>query len=134
VANLFFPLSATALIKADLDFDTMDCRVVPYDTATYTYSATHDFLNDHSGAVATAVALASETVGVVGNGVFDAADISITGVTGPANALLLYNHTGTSSTSHLLAKWDASITGLPATLTAGTLAVTWHATGIIIVA
>lgn len=136
MANLFFPKSCTALLKADLDFDTMDVRVIPYDTASYTYSAAHDFLDDLTAGArkATAVALSSETVGTVADGVFDAADINITGVTGTVNALAAYNHTGTEGTSHLLAKWDASITGLPATLTAGTLAITWHATGIIIVA
>lgn len=133
MANLVFPKFITAMMKADRDFDLMDIRVIPYDTASYTYSAAHDFLDDFTAGArkATAVALASETVGVVADGVFDAADISITGVTGTVNGLMAYDHTGTESTSALVVKWDTSITGLPATLAAGTLAVAWNAGGLI---
>lgn len=87
MANLVFPKARTSLLKADLDFDTMDTRIIPIDTASYTYSAADDFLDDVAGGAikATAVALSSETVGTVAEGAFDAADLNITSVTGTVN-------------------------------------------------
>ena len=64
-------------------------------------------------------------------GTFDAADTSVTvaGATEPVAALVGYLHTGTEGTSRLVWYMD-SATGLPLTISDGTVNVTWDAAGI----
>lgn len=84
----------------------------------------NDFLDDVAGAarVATSGALANKTVT---NGVADADDVTFTSVTGDVSeALLIYKHTGTESTSRLLVHIDTG-TGLPVTPNGGNITVTW---------
>lgn len=99
-------------------------------TGGYTFNATDQFFSSiPAGAiVGTPVALASKTAT---NGVFDAADVSFTGVTGDTvEALLIYIDTGTAATSPLVAYIDSTVTGLPVTPNGGNIAITWNATGI----
>ena len=99
--------------KMDLDWDAQDFRIILGDAADYTVSIdADDFLNDvPSGArVATSGALASKTKTL---GVADAADVTLTSVTGdPSEFIVIYQHTGTESTSALVAYIDTA-TGLP---------------------
>lgn len=114
------------LLTAGLDLEADDIRVILIDTADYTFSQTHDFLDDvAAGArVATSSALASKTIS---NGTFDAADKTLTAVTGdPSEALILYKHTGTESTSNLICYID----GLSVTPNGGDIVISWHASGI----
>jgi hypothetical protein len=61
------------------------------------------------------------------NGVFDAADKTLTAVTGdPSEAIILYKHTGTESTSNLIVFID----GLSVTPNGGDIVIQWHASGI----
>jgi hypothetical protein len=91
-----------------------------------TFSASHKFLSDLTGAGATLVAsfaLASKTYT---GGVLDAADgLFPTVAAGAAcNALVLYNDTGTPSTSRLIG-YEDSATGLPVTPNGTDIPVTW---------
>lgn len=130
MASTVYPLFKQALLGDDVgvDFDTADVRVTVVDTNDYTYSASHEFLDDvASGRIATSGALQNPTIT---NGVYDADDITITGVTGDqSEALILYQHTGTESTSRLLCYID-SATGLPVTPSGGDLVITWNGSGI----
>jgi len=86
-------------------FLTDDVRVLLLDSS-YTYSSAHDFLDDvPAGArVAVSGALASKSVT---SGIFDAADITFTALTGdPITQGYYYNHTGVEATSRLLAYFD----------------------------
>lgn len=100
---------------------TNDIRAILVDTADYTYSAAHDFLDDvPSGArVATSGALAGKSVT---GGVFDATDVVLSSVTGDSSeTVILYYHTGTESTSRLVAYLD----GVTVTPNGGQITIQW---------
>lgn len=104
-------------------------KVALVDTGVYTYSATDQFFSAISSAViGTPQSLGTKTFV---NGVFDAADVSYTSVTGNSvEALVIYIDTGTAGTSPLVAFIDTGVTGLPVTPNGGNIAITWNATGI----
>jgi len=98
--------------------------VILVDTADYTVNlATHDFLDDVPAAARVAiVALTGESV--TGR-VFDASDATFVAVTGDVSeALVIYKHTGTESTSRLIAYIDTA-TNLPVTPNGGDITVSW---------
>lgn len=98
-----------------------DIRVVLIDTNSYTVNlSTHDNLDDIPGGARIAVSGALQNKTIT-NGVFDADDIVINSVTGLVNGLVFYKHTGTESTSKLIAYEDSGITGLPATFGGGSV-------------
>lgn len=125
MANALYVSAKKAFLDGDIDLLNDDIRVILVDAADYTVNlSTHDFLDDvPSGArVATSSALGSKaTTG----GVFDAADVTFSSVTGdPSEAVIIYKHTGTESTSQLIAYIDTA-TGLPVTPGGGNITVTW---------
>ena len=99
-------------------------------STSYTFSQAHDFLDDVGATiVGTSVVLPNATFNsktLVGDGV------TFTAVTGdPVKALLLYMHTGTASTSRLIAYLDTSITGLPFTPSGTNAVLSFDAAGIL---
>lgn len=120
-------LGTTSGDAVDLADDTI--KVALIDTGTVAYSSAHDFYNDVSAAViGTPQTLASKTVT---GGVFDAADVTFTGVSGASvEALIIYKDTGTASTSSLIAFIDTVTSGLPVTPNGGNITITWNASGI----
>jgi hypothetical protein len=128
MANALYPLYKQLILGAGLNLSSLNIKVLLVDTGTYTYSAAHDFHNDVSGIVATSGNLASKTVT---NGTFDAADITITGVSGAtAEAIIVYRDSGSSATSELIAYFDTGVTGLPLTPNGGDVTIQWNASGI----
>lgn len=130
MANALYPKYKEVILGAGLNLTSLNLKVVLVDTGAYTYSAAHQFLSDIAvGArIATSGNLASKTVT---NGTFDAADITITAVSGTTvEALVIYNDTGTASTSNLIAYMDTGVTGLPFTPNGGDVTITWNASGI----
>jgi len=130
MANAIYPKYKEALLDAftDIDINMLTAKVALIDTGTYTYSDTHDFFNDVTGVVGTPQTLTSKSVT---NGVFDAADVTFTSVTGNSvEALLIYIDTGTASTSRLVAYIDTGVTGLPVTPNGGDITITWNVSGI----
>src|SRR5690242_4179083 len=92
--------------KADLVADTI--KVMLIHSATASYSGSNEFVGDLSsgGIIARSGGLSSKTVT---SGTFDAADITITAVSGSTvDAVILYKDTGSDSTSPLLAWFDVS--------------------------
>lgn len=93
--------------------------------STYTFSAAHKFLAD-LGVVdnGRSAALASKTVT---NGVFDAADTTLTATAAVACAsLVLFQHTGSDATARTIAYIDAPASGLPFTPSSGqTVNIAW---------
>lgn len=129
MTSVLYPKFKEALLSGSINLTSDDIRCILIDSADYTYSAAHDFLDDvPSGArVATSSALASKTVT---GGVFDAADKTWTGVTGDqAEVVILYKHTGTESTSNLICFIDSG-TNLPVTPNGGDIQSQWNASGI----
>lgn len=130
MANAIYPLYKQAIISGgtNTDMSAGTVRAALVDTATYTYSAAHQFLTSLTGVVGTAGVLGTKTVT---NGVFDAADITYTAVTGAsAEAIVIYIDTGTAGTSRLVAFLDTGFTGLPVTPNGGDINITWNASGI----
>lgn len=133
MANAFYPSYRNLLGTTGINLTSADIRIILIDLADYTYSGTHDFLNDVVGAgrVATSSSLTSPTFGTVSTGTFDAADVTFSSVTGDqSEAIIIYRHTGTESTSDLILYLDTGITGIPVTPNGGNINVVWNASGI----
>jgi hypothetical protein len=125
VASVVYASAKAKFLTAGLNLATLNIKAVLVDTGQYTFSAGHDFLDDvPSGArVATSGNLASKTTT---GGVFDAADVTFSAVTGATvEAVIIYNDTGTASTSDLIAFIDAASSGLPFTPNGGDCLVAW---------
>jgi hypothetical protein len=129
MASAIYPKAKEAFMKGDIDLENDTIRAVLIDTGTYTYDGAHDFYNDLSGVVGSE----SGTFGskTFTNGVFDAADITFTAVTGnTAEALVIFKDTGNVATDALIAYIDSAASGLPATPNGGDIVIQWNASGI----
>lgn len=125
MANALFVSFKVALLQADCDLDD-SIKVMGIDHADDNPDvSTDDFLDDIAGAaiVFTSGALASKTFT---GGVFDAADITISTVSGDQfESLVLLNDTpGASSAKDLILKIDTA-TGLPCTPNGADITVQW---------
>ena len=125
MANAVYPKAKEAALAAGMGLVAGTVKATLIDTASYTYSAAHQFYSSVTGGarVGTAVTLASKTVT---DGVFDAADISF-GALGSApscEAVVIWVDTGTDSTSPLIAYIDTA-TGLPVSAGATQVDVAW---------
>lgn len=114
--------------RVDLDAPD-DMRLLAVDHADDTpLPATDDFLDDIlAGARVGTATLAGEAI--LSAGAFDSTDPVFTALSGdPFESLVLYKHTGTETTSNLLAFYDTA-TGLPFTPSGGDVTVVVHASG-----
>ena len=125
MASALFAKAKKAFLDGEIDLLDNNIKCVLVDSADYTLDlANHDFLDDIAvGArVATSVNLASKSTT---GGVFDAADVTITTVSGDQfEYIIIYKDTGTASTSNLIACIDTA-TGLPCTPNGGDITITW---------
>ena len=125
MTNAVYPKAKQTALGPGLNLSAGAVKAVLVHTAIYTYSAAHQFLSDVSAGarVGAAVTLSSKTLT---DGVFDAADISVTGlVSAPSvEAIVLYVDTGVEGTSPLVAYIDTS-SGLPVAAGATQVDVTW---------
>lgn len=125
MANALYDLGRQKFLEGSIVILTDNIKMVLVDTATYTVNlATDEFLDDIPAGerVATSGNLASKTSTL---GVFDAADIVLSAVTGDVSeALVIYKDTGTASTSPLIAFIDTA-TGLPVTPNGNDITITW---------
>lgn len=130
MANALFVAAKNVFLGTGtrIDLDTDDMRLLAVDHADDTpVPATDDFLDDISAPARVGTAtLASEAIAA---GAFDSTDPVFTALTGdPFESLVLYKHTGTDSTSNLVAFYDTA-TGLPFTPSGGDVTVVVHASG-----
>lgn len=130
MSNAVYPKYKEAALQSSANSSlTGTVKVALVDTGTYTYSAAHEFASSLTGMVGTPQTLASKTYA---NGLFDAADVSFTAVTGSsAEAIVIYIDTGTPSTSRLVAYIDTGVTNLPVTPNGGDISIAWNASGIV---
>ena len=131
MANAVYPIGKKALLDADIDLLSDTIKIVLCDSG-YTYSASHDNLDDiTAGArVATSSALASKTTT---GGSFDAADVTYQALTGDTvTSWVLFKDSGTESTSKLIAYFDTVSGGgaLSFTPSGGDLTLSFGASGI----
>jgi hypothetical protein len=111
MANALYPKAKEAFLNADINMASDTITIALIDTGEYTYSSSDEFRSDISNnAVISTATLSNKTIT---NGVFDADDATFTSVTGAnCEALIIFQNTGTQSTSRLIAYID-SATGLP---------------------
>jgi hypothetical protein len=116
-------------MKGDIDMDGGTLRAVGVDTATYTYNAAHNAYDDLSGVVgAESGALTDKTFGVVGTGVFDATDATLSAVTGDTiEAVVVFLDTGTASADLLILYLELSAAVTP---NGGDITLQWNASGL----
>jgi hypothetical protein len=117
------------------NWDTGDIRAILIDSADYTVDTAND-----QDLVQVAAAAREEVSGALANGnvsfssgtaTIDVDDFTFSGASGDqCEALLLYSHTGTDSTSLLLVYYDTFSSGMPVTLTGGDVNVTVNASGL----
>ena len=102
--SALYGLAREAFLGGDIQWDADDIRCILVDTGTYTVSIdTHQFI----------------TLGVA-----DAADITVTGVTGlTTEAVVIYAHTGVEGTSKLIAYIDNA--GVVLTPNGGDVTIQW---------
>ena len=128
MASALYPKWKENLIQftANNDLDNANLKVALIDTGTYTYNSAHDFYADLSGVVGTPVALTTSRTYT--NGLFDAADVTFTSVSGNSvEALVIYVDTGNTATSPLIAYIDGFSAVTP---NGGDITVAWNASGI----
>lgn len=125
MANALYDKGRESFLKGEISWSGDNIKTTLVDTATYTADLANDqFLSDIPAGerVATSANLTAKTTTA---GVADAADITFTSVTGDqSEALIIYQDTGTPSTSRLIAYIDTA-TGLPVTPNGGDITVTW---------
>lgn len=125
--NQLYPKGREAFLAGDAAWDSDDFRVIVTD-ADYVFSTAHDNLDDVAagGRVATSGALTSKTVT---DGVADAADVTFAALAGGSTitGVLVYKHTGTESTSRLIAWYDtkADTTAINVATNGGDVVVQW---------
>lgn len=125
------PTSARKLFL-DGDVDLLNDTIKAVLTkSTYTYSSSHDFLDDvTAGNRAATVTLASKTTTA---GTFDSTDLTFSAVAAGSTVtgIWLYKDTGTESTSPLLAWYDtaASSAAISVVTSGGNITVTVSASG-----
>ena len=130
MANALYPKFKEGILQsaANTNMSSGTVKVALVDTGTYTYSAAHQFYSSVSGVVGTPQTLGTKTFT---NGLFDAADVTFTAVTGNSvEALIIYIDTGSAATSPLIAYIDTGVTNLPVTPNGGDIGITWNASGI----
>lgn len=127
MANSLYDAGREGFLSGAIDASGDDIRLILIDEADDTIDlAVDDFLDDRAAGarVATSGAFASKTVAA---GVLDAADVTLSTVTGdPSESIDIYQHTGTEGTSHLIANVDTA-TGLPVTPNGGDIVIQWDA-------
>jgi hypothetical protein len=125
MANALYTKAKQGLIDGSINMNADTIKAVCVDSADYTPNlATDQYLSSipAAGRVATSDALTgkSET-----DGVFDAADVTISAVTGdPFEYLVLYKDTGAEGTSRLILLIDTA-TGLPCTPGGADVTIQW---------
>jgi len=125
MANSLYDRGRQGFLAADIDWDANDIRLILIDEADDTIDlAVDEDLADRAVAarVATSSSFGSKTTTA---GVADAADVTLSSVTGDVSESVdIYQHTGTESTSLLIANIDTA-TGLPVTPNGGNITVQW---------
>lgn len=125
MANALYDRGRQGFLAGEIDWDANDIRLILIDEADDTIDLTLDEdLADRAAAarVATSSAFGSKTTTA---GVADAADVTLTSVTGDVSESIdIYQHTGTESTSLLIANIDTA-TGLPVTPNGGNITIQW---------
>lgn len=114
MANKIYPKALERCLKAGLNVTTANVKAVLVDTASYTYSDSHEFLSDIAGGarVATSGNMTTPTVATVttDDARFDCDDFPVTFAAAQptCEAIVYYVDTGVAGTSYLIKYIDTS--------------------------
>lgn len=129
MASQWYGKGLEAFATKTVDWLTDNIKCVLVDSASYTLSINTDtYLSDipAPARIATTANLASKTAAL---GVLKAADTVFSSVSGATSEyIVVYQDTGTASTSRLLFLYDSG--GLPITPNGNNINVTWNASGL----
>lgn len=128
MANVVHPKAKKKFMDGEIDLLSDTIKIVLIDTGTVPYSTSLEFLSDVSAAVVgSAVTLSSKTTT---DGVFDAANVSFTAVSGSSvEGAWIYKDTGSAATSPLLS-WFDTASGLALTPNGGDITCNFNASGV----
>lgn len=132
MANALYDAGRDGFLLGQIDWDTDDIRAILIDTSAYTVNlSSHDFLNDVPGGARVAVAALTSEASLGANGTADAADVTFPSVPGgdTVSAVIIYKHTGTESTSRLIAYYD-TVTNMPLATNGGDITLQFHTSGL----
>lgn len=123
MADFMYDLGREKFLTGAISWSSDTIKLGLIDTASYTPAqSTDEFLNDIGAGMRTAIsgALASKTTTA---GVADAADVTLSSVSGSTSEILvIFKDTGSAATSPLICKMD-SYNGLPVTPNGGNITV-----------
>jgi hypothetical protein len=117
MANALYPKTKAQFMKGTIDLSSvsLNMKVISLDTASYTYSAAHEFVSDLGGIIKRSNNLTGKTVNLT-TGAFDSDDPTMQSVTGAdIDALVLVIDTGSDATSRLVMYQDTNISTVPFT-------------------
>jgi hypothetical protein len=122
MAAAFYNTGLNAFGNGDIDWSADTIRAYLIDAGQYTFSQSHDFLDDvAAGARIAFTALANKSVS--GGGQLNADDFTLTNVSGASCEAVIYvKWTGSDATSQLIMYHDG-YTGLPVTPNGGSITV-----------
>ncbi len=116
----------------DWDTDNMDASLLDEDDSGAITTSTVDYDELDAATVVATGNLASITIGSVGVGVVDAADLVFSSVTGDdADWLALWKNSGSPATSPVAIGFDSATTGIPVSPNGGDITAQWAAGGIL---
>lgn len=124
MANAVYPKALEKFLSGSMNLLTDTIKVSGL-TSAYTYSSAHEFRSSLAGVTFTST-LANKSVT---DGVFDADDLTITGVSpgSTITSLAIWKDTGSNSTSPLIYYADTFSSGIPIfiELTGGQIIISW---------
>jgi hypothetical protein len=132
VANAVFPKAKEGFLDGSIDLDTAVIKVAL--VRGYTYSSSHEFVSDVTGAGATLHATSSGLANKdVTNGVFDADDVTFTtpSTNASQHSLLIFQSSAVgggsdvASSSQRVIAWIDTGTGVPIVPAGGDITVVW---------
>jgi len=124
MANALYDSGRNAFLKGEIDWENDTIMVALIDTDDYTFSASHEFLDDVGGSAIVATAALSGMTAVAG--VADANNVTFTSVSGDqSEAVIIYKDTSDPETSPLIAYIDTAASGLPVSPNGGDITVQW---------
>ena len=129
MANAIYPKAKQKFLDALIDLPSDTIKIALIDTGSYTHSSSDEFWSAASAAqVGASATLGSKTIT---DGVFDAADVTFTSVSGASvEALIIYKDTGSAATSPLIMYIDVAASGLPVTPNGNNIDIQFNASGI----
>lgn len=123
MANTLYDKGRESYLLAQINMSSDNIKLVLVGSGYTPNTATDQFLSSVSGIIATSGNLTTKTTTA---GVFDADDVTFTAVASGSTVtqMVLYQDTGSSATSRLIALFD-TVTGLPIPTNGGDLVVSW---------